>query len=72
MEWVFLLPLGLLIILFYFDVMKINNWLYYISIIIFAFLFVSSMIKGDGYMTLLWGGALLIDIGMLWHITRKK
>ena len=37
-----------------------------------AFLFVSEIINGDGYMTLLWGGALLSDIGMLWHIKRKK
>tara|TARA_B100000925_G_scaffold284647_1_gene259920 strand:- start:90 stop:353 length:264 start_codon:yes stop_codon:yes gene_type:complete len=68
----FLPPLGLLIILFYFVVMKINNWLYYISIIIFAFLFISAIINGDGYITLLWGGALLSDIGMLWYNTRKK
>ena len=57
--------------LFYFDVMKINNWLYYISIIIFAFLFVSARMNGNGYMTILWGGALLSDIGMLWYNTKK-
>jgi len=67
-----LLPLGLVIILFYFDVMKINNWLYYISIIIFAFLFISVVINRDGYMTLIWGCAVLSDIGMLWYNTRKK
>ena len=69
---VVLLPLGLVIILFYFDVMKINNWLYYISIIIFAFLFISVVINRDGYMTLIWGGAVLSDIGMIWYNTRKK
>ena len=57
---------------FYFDIMKINNWLYYISIIIFAFLFVSAIIKGEDYMTIIWGGALLSDIGMLWYNSRNK
>ena len=38
----------------------------------FAFLFVSAMINGDYYMTLIWGGALLSDIGMLWYNTRNK
>ena len=52
--------------------MKINNWIYYISIKIFAFLFVSAMTNGDGYVTLLWGDAILNDIGMLWYNTRKK
>ena len=52
--------------------MKINNWLYYISIIIFAFLFVTAIINRDAYMTLIWGGALLSDIGMLWYNTRNK
>jgi len=56
----------------YFDVMKINNWLYYISIIIFAFLFVSAIINRDDFMILIWGGALLSDIGMLLYVTRNK
>ncbi len=56
----------------YFDVMKINNSLYYISIIIFAFLFVSAIINRDDFMILIWGGALLSDIGMLLYVTRNK